>query len=456
MDDSSAHLRRGFNWLGGATIAARIIDFTTILVVLLFLTKAQMGIASLIVSIAAVVEAANGLGANEAVIRERSVSGLQLDSIFWFILCQTTLIAVLVLLFAPIIGALYGIAGMWVYFILIALKQPVVGASRVSMAMMNRDLQYERLAIVGTAATLGAALTRLALAAAGAGAWALVIGNAASGFYTLIGAQLARPFWPRLRFEFQVIAPLITFGATASASSMLQQLFRNVDYLLIGWFYGPANLAVYRVAFDVAMEPAVAVSKLIGRTVYPVIARVARAKDDLLRVLGWCLRRIVTLVAPLTLALILAADPLTALIHDQQGQSYAAAGMPLKLLAAAALLRVIFQLIYPLILVSDRPVNAITLSAVTLALLSGGVLAAGVSFHAQRGLIVVSAVWLALYPLLLIWTAGYLRRRWGIRLVDLSSAFIVPGIAIALMFAFVQVVRPLRSATLVMACRSAW
>src|SRR5262249_846054 len=43
------HLGRGFNWLGGATIIAKAIDFSTIVAVLLFLTKEQVGVASLVV-----------------------------------------------------------------------------------------------------------------------------------------------------------------------------------------------------------------------------------------------------------------------------------------------------------------------------------------------------------------------------------------------------------------------
>lgn len=441
MDNPSKHLRRGFNWLGGATIATKVIDFVTILLVLLFLTKAQMGIASLVISIGTVVEAANGLGTNEALVRAKSVSRVQLDSIFWFIFGETTLIAALVLIAAPFVGAIYGVASMWIYFVVVALKQPIVGAAKIPLAMMNRDLQYERLAIVSMSATLAAALTRLGLAADGAGTWALVIGNGVHGLYTLLGTQLAKPFRPRIRFQFSSIAPLIKFGTNVSASSMLQQLFRNIDYLLIGWFYGPSQLAIYRIAFDIAMEPAVAVSKLMGRTVFPIITKVMTAKNHLVQVLAWSLSRVVTLVAPLIVAMMLLADPLTALIHDGQGQSYAAAATPLKLLAVAALLRVIFQLVYPLILVSGRSVIAVKLSAVTLLLLSVGILIVGSSFHAQSGLIATSAVWLALYPLLLIWGARYLQRSWEIRLVELSRAFIVPGIGIVLMLAFVEVIR---------------
>jgi len=61
MDSHQQHLHRGFNWLGGAMIIAKITDFGTILVVLRFLTKEQVGAASLVVAFGAVIEAFDGL-----------------------------------------------------------------------------------------------------------------------------------------------------------------------------------------------------------------------------------------------------------------------------------------------------------------------------------------------------------------------------------------------------------
>jgi len=443
MDSPHKHLARGFNWLGGATVIAKIIDFLTILAVLLFLTKQQVGVASLVVSIAMIVEAFDGLGTAEALVQAPSVTRLQLDTLFWFVIGAAAAVAGLTLLAAPGIEAIYGVAGIKTYFIAAAVKQPLVGAALIPLAMMNRDLQYERIAVVNVCATLAAAVTRLGLAVLGAGAWAIVAGYTASGLYILIGALIARPFRPGLQFQLSAIRPLVRFGVRASASNVFEQVFKNIDFLLIGWFYGASPLAVYRVAFDIAMEPATAAGTLINRTVLPVFARVSAVRDDLAQSLTWSLRRLLVLVAPLMAGLILVADPLTALLHDEQGNSYSAAALPLKLLAAAALLRVTSQLLFPVVMASGRPGTAAGLSATTLLLLTAGILIAGVSFDSQTGIVAVSAVWLGVYPLLLLWGGIYLRRRWNIRIGELAPAFIAPFVGVGIMVSFVDVVRTL-------------
>jgi O-antigen/teichoic acid export membrane protein len=448
MADHKRHLGRGFNWLGGATIIAKVIDFSTILAVLLFLSKEEVGIASLIVSIAMVVEAFDGLGTGDALVQAKSVSRLQLDSLFWFVTSAALIVSALTLLAAPLVEALYGIGGMSSYFLAVAIKQPLVGAALIPLALMNRDLQYERIAIVNVCATLAAALTRLGLAVAGAGAWALVAGYSASGLYILIGALIARPFVPRLSFDIPAIRPLIAFGTRAAASNIFEQIFKNVDYLLIGLFYGAPRLAVYRVAFDVAMEPAMAVGTLVNRTALPVFARLASVREHLAQSLAWSLRRLAMLVAPLMVGLMLAADPLTALLHDDQGNSYAAAALPLKILAAAGMVRVTTQLLGPLLMATGRPGTVARLSAATLTLLTVGILLAAATFPPETGIVAVSAIWLGVYPLLLVWGVRYLRRNLDIKVAELSGAFLPPLIGVSAMGLAVELLRTLAGGNL--------
>jgi O-antigen/teichoic acid export membrane protein len=189
------------------------------------------------------------------------------------------------------------------------------------------------------------------------------------------------------------------------------------------------------------MEPAMAVGTLVNRTVLPVFARVAAIRAQFVPSLAWSLERITILVAPMAAGLLLAADPLTGLLHDGLGNSYAAAALPLKLLAAAALLRVASQVLSPVMIASGRPGTAARLAAATLLALGAGILAVGLSFPPASGIVAVSAVWLLIYPLLLAWGARYLRREWDIRLASLARTFILPAFGIAAMTAIVAAAR---------------
>jgi O-antigen/teichoic acid export membrane protein len=441
MEGHQQHLRRGFNWLGGATVVAKITDFVTILLVLRFLTKEQVGAASLVVAFGAVIEALDGLGTSTALVQAPSLSRLQLDSLFWCILFAAGVVAGVVLLAAPWIASLYGIAGVGAYFIAIAVKQPLVGAAVIPLAMLNRELKFERIALVNVGSTFAAALTRLGLAMAGAGSWAIVVAFAASGLFILIGAMLASPFRPQLRISLPAVSPLLGFGLRTTMSGLCEQMINNVHHVLVGWFYGAAALAEFRVGFDLAMEPANAAGTLINRTALPVFAQVAAVREHLVQSLMWSLRRLLAVAAPLAAAIVLAADPITSMIRDEQHRSYASASLPLKLLAVAALLRVVSQLAYPILFATARPQLSVRLSVTILLLLSAGMLLVGKTVPAAHGLAAISAVWLMVPPLLLVWLAFYLRRHWEVKVRDLIRAWGAPMAAVAVLVLVVEAAR---------------
>jgi O-antigen/teichoic acid export membrane protein len=438
MNSHQQHLHRGFNWLGGAMIIAKITDFGTILLVLRFLTKEQVGTASLVVAFGAVIEAVDGLGTSTALVQAPSLSRIQLDSLFWIIFGAACVVAGLTLLAAPWIASLYGIAGIGGYFLAVAIKQPLVGAAVIPLAMMNRELQFERIAIINVGATFATALSRIGLAILGAGAWAIVIAYTASGLFTLLGALLARPFRPRLIIRMSSVSSLLRFGIRATLSGLCEQMINNVHHLLVGWFYGPVVLAEFRVAFDVAMEPANAAGTLINRTSLPVFAKVSATREQLVPLLLWSLRRLLAVVAPLAVGIVLASDSITSLIHDEQHHSYAAASLPLKILAAAAVLRVLSQLAYPVVFGSGRPHLAVRFSVTTLLLLSVGMLVVGLNVPAAHGIVAISMVWLAVPPLLLLWQAHYLRRYWHVRAADLLRAAAGPFAAVVSLVSVVE------------------
>jgi O-antigen/teichoic acid export membrane protein len=129
------------------------------------------------------------------------------------------------------------------------------------------------------------------------------------------------------------------------------------------------------------------------------------------------------------------------MIHDEQHRSYASASLPLKLLAVAALLRVISQLAYPVMFASGRPHLSVRFSVMTLLLLGLGMLLVGLTVPAAHGLLAMSTVWLVVPTLLLLWQAHYLHRQWGVGVHDFIRASGPPLVAVAMLVLAVEACR---------------
>ena len=213
--------------------------------------------------------------------------------------------------------------------------------------------------------------------------------------------------------------------------------------MLVGWFYGAAALAEFRVAFDLAMEPANAAGALINRTALPVFAKVAAVREHLVQSLMWSLRRLLAVVAPLAAAIVLAADPITSMIHDEQHRSYASASLPLKLLGGcgAAAGR----------LTARIPGHVRIRTSASVRSLLGHDPAAARCRHAAGRPHRSSRKRTAGHvgrmaggpPLLLIWQAHYLHRHWGVGVRDLIRASAAPIVAVAMLVLAVEASRHL-------------
>jgi hypothetical protein len=92
---------------------------------------------------------------------------------------------------------------------------------------------------------------------------------------------------------------------------------------------------------------------------------------------------------------------------------------------------------------SGRPHLALRFSAMTLLMLSTGMLLVGFTTPAASGIVAMSTVWLVVPPLLLLWQVRYLHRHWNIGARDLIRATAAPFAAVIFLVLAVEAGRHL-------------
>jgi O-antigen/teichoic acid export membrane protein len=386
-------------WLGAATAVARVLDASSVLVVMWFVSRAEIGVATLAWSVAVFVEAMNGMGLNTALLQVREITHARLSSAFWYIMGVATLLVLGVSALSLPLAHWFGHDRLAPMLVVASTKLWFVGAALIPLNQLNRHTRFEKIAAVSTGATLCSGTLTCVLAALRFGAWALVLGQVSHGLFTALFANLAHPFRPRGRPSLTLIRDDIAFGAKVASSGLLQQFYRNADYYFIGRMLGAEPLGLYRVAFDLAMAPTQAVSMVVNRSALPVYARMAERPAELRDAFLWTLRSLAILLAPVTAILAFAAEDLLGWV--QHGAWLDAAPM-VRWLAAAALLRCIAQTFPQLFHALKRPAFALYDSAITAtllcALLFGGLTLLG----GRYGVEVAAWAWVALHPLSLI------------------------------------------------------
>jgi len=365
------HLARGFVWLGSASLAAKVVDALTGVILLGLLSKRELGISTMAWTATTFAEAFNGFGVGTAIVQARTVSARTAASAHWYAVAINAGLVLLLYSVAPLIAVSFRMPELVFMVRVSACKLLFVGLAHVPLALGSRDLRFERLGAIASTATLLSSVITVALAALGLGAWAPLLGNTAHGVFQWLGASLLVPFFPRPQLAWQEVRPLATTGWNLTAAGATGQVARNLDYVLLGWIGGADALGSYRIAFELAMAPTQAVLQVAHRFALPVYARVAEAGSQLAAAVVWAARSTLLIVcAPLLFSFLFAEDLLLVLGKTSGGTTVAA----LRLLCCAAFLRALAQAPLTVMVAMGRS-RLVLLEALASAFLLGGSLA---------------------------------------------------------------------------------
>jgi O-antigen/teichoic acid export membrane protein len=209
---------------------------------------------------------------------QRPNTSLQEQSgIFWLNMGLSIVLALVVVAAAPAVSRFYAqpvlapLLGLSAGLIVISALGAVHGA------LLNRDLAFRRLLIVGAAATLASGAVGIALAAHGYGAWALGGMMLASSTIQTAGLWLACRWRPVAVLHVRALGQLLRFGSWISLSGALDVLYSQGFSLLIGKIYGVSEVGLFNRAASTQQLPTSVLSAVASRVVLPVFS--ARADD---------------------------------------------------------------------------------------------------------------------------------------------------------------------------------
>ena len=396
--EATGQIKRGFVWLGAASVVTRVLDAVFTLAVLWLVSREQLGLATLAWSVGVFIEAFNGLGIGTALIQVPKVDHGLLSDAFWYTLFVAVLLVAGVWIVAPALASIWDEPSLVPLIRASATKLFFVGVALVPLTLLNRGMKFERIALANTLATFGSGATMMLLAWAGLGAWAFVLGQLMYGVTIALAAFALEPFRPALQFRLARIKPVATFGARAAGAGIVYQLYRNADYFLIGRFLGVAALGVYRVAFELAMAPTVTLLNVVNRSALPAYARMQADRALLSRAFCWTSQSLSLMLAPITALLAFGARDLLALI-DHGAWSDAAAVLPW--LAWAALLRSLAQLFPQIFYAVGRPALSLFEAFASALVLCVAFVGALRLFGADYGIVAVGWAWFVGSALLL-------------------------------------------------------
>lgn len=231
------------------------------------LTPAQIGIYSVSLAVIGIAQVLRDFGIGNFLIQEQNLSDDHIRTAFGLsLLIGGTLFAV-VFIAAPWAGSFYGEARMVTTLRIASLNFLVLPFCTISLALLRREMMFQRLLVVTLAATAVGFVVTITLAYAGFGPDSMAAGAVLTNALTGLGTWLARAqrqmLWPALS-QWRA---LLHFGAQSSAASIVTTISMDINDLALGKILGFAPVAM--------ISRAQGLSNLFGREVMGAIRNVA-------------------------------------------------------------------------------------------------------------------------------------------------------------------------------------
>jgi len=437
--DIKKDVNRGVAWVGLASSSVGLLDILGLIIVLRFwISPSQYGIAALAYTLFPVLDRATDMGLSAAVIQRDDHTEEKISTVFWLnVGISLLMFALLALVVGPLLGRLHGHAV--VGYMLTAYGAKLIWQNVYFMpwALMTKQLRFKELAIVRILANIAEFSGKVGFAAAGYGVWCFVAGPLCRVIVTGVGIQVCNPWRPRFVLRLREAVDWAVFGVKASASKVLFFLYTNVDYQVVGYYFGEAANGYYRLAYDIVLEPCRVISDVIIAIAFPTFSRLKHAKDKVIdQFIAFTRMNLVVMIGFLGIVFVSVDD----MIILFWGREWLPAVPVTRILCAVGVLRALSFVVPPLLDGMGRPGLTLIYTSVAAVVIPTLFVLSAEFLGADLQEVSVALAWAVGYPfafvvlfalalrLIQLRLSEYLRRSMGIPAVALVGMLASAGV----------------------------
>lgn len=367
-------------WTGISMSVTTVLLYGRLAVLARILSPKEFGLMGMVLVIIGIGQAFADVGLSQSIIWKQDSTREQLSSLYWFNILASIAVFCLTIAISPLVAAFFHqprLVGLmlWTAFIF-----PATAIGSQFQTLMQRGLEFKKLALVEISASAIGASVAVGTAFINHSVLALIWGQLAiSASASLLYCVMGLPRWrPMLVLRFKNLGDYISFGFYQVGQQVVNAYAVNVDYIMVGRFLGPQLLGVYMLAWQLMVAPMAKINPVLTKVAFPVFAK--RQEDDRSLETGYIeLSKMVAMLVIPVMALIAATAPV--LVPVIFGTKWSAAIPIIQIFALLGLFRSLANPIWSMLFAKGRADIGFMLTT-TVAAISTAVF----WFAAQQGL----------------------------------------------------------------------
>ncbi len=232
-------------------------------------------------------------GFEKTLIRSKTLSSLQVNSVFYVNLAMGCMLTTLLILGAGSIAHFFHTPKLAPVLRIVALGLPLSALTQVQRVLLMKELRYRKISISQIVSSLAGGITGIAMAYSGMGVWALVGSTLVFQTVTLFFMWYRSDWYPGLRFSYACIKDMLPYGSRILISSVLFFLMLQFNTFIVGKLYSETDLGFFNRGGRLPDLLVSLIQSIVLKLAFPLFAKVRDEKAQL----GELLRRTTQLVA---------------------------------------------------------------------------------------------------------------------------------------------------------------
>jgi PST family polysaccharide transporter len=264
---------KGLKWSTVSQVGKQIIQYGTTLFLASVLPSEDFGLIAMAMVIVGFVEVFKDLGTGSAIIQKEKVENTLLSSIFWVNILFGITLSLLIFLFSPFIASFFSNSSVTKVLSVLSVTFFISSISIVSKSVLERNLEFDKLAKAELLSVIVGAITAVVLAINNFGVWSLVFQTIVSSTTLSILLLLLSQWKPVFKLNVIQIKSVAKYSGNLIGYNVFNYFVRNLDYILIGKFIGDQALGHYYLIYKIMLYPVQNISAVISRVMFPVYSK---------------------------------------------------------------------------------------------------------------------------------------------------------------------------------------
>ena len=299
----------GMFWSFSDLISKQGINFLIQVILARLLLPKDFGIIGMITVFIAISQSFIDSGFGNALIRENKASQEDYSTVFYFNLAMAVVMYIVLFFSADAISSFFNEPQLVAILRVLALILIINSFGLIQRTMLVKKIDFKTQTRINVISSITSGIIGVTFACLGYGVWSLVIRMLSMQFIQSLLLCLSNKWIPSLVFKMDSFKRLFGFGWKLLVSGLIDTLYKNIYYVIIGKSFSAIELGYYTNAQKLRDTASQSITMSVQRVSYPVFSSI-NGDNERLR-LGYkkILKNSVFITFPIMIGLTVIANP---------------------------------------------------------------------------------------------------------------------------------------------------